>query len=227
MRNQFVADVSDLRKLAFLRSIVPDGSALGVAWYYVDDPDGSEDGKHREYKDEPKWQALDAPLHNHLKAMREHSVAALEALPVWPNGTEFHRNELVPTACPQRDAWASTMLKRFKDCDIVFADPDKGLGPASAQHATQDEIELLGLKGKRPVAFIKFPGRENHEEQVAKLHAQFAPAGMVTVRTCIIIKKTPRIVWLSVLHPSDAIRAAVRDFADRFNSVDDAEAIIH
>ncbi len=119
------------------------------------------------------------------------------------------------------------MLKHFDKCDVVFLDPDNGMGPASAQHATQDEIELLGLKGKRPVAFIKFPGRENHETQVAKLHARFAPAGMVTVRTRIQINGTPRIVWLSVLNPTDAIRAAVSDFADRFNLVDDAEAKIH
>ncbi len=82
MRDQFVADVSDLRKLAFLRSIVPDGSALGVAWYYVAKRLQKKDGKHREYMDEPKWQALDAPLHDHLKAIPEHSVKALQALPV-------------------------------------------------------------------------------------------------------------------------------------------------
>jgi hypothetical protein len=55
--------------------------------------------------------------------------------------------------------------------DVIFLDPDNGLGEASAKHATFSEIRLLRRSG-RAIVFIKFPGREIHETQVSRLHEQ-------------------------------------------------------
>jgi len=95
MRDPYAGDLSDLLKLAFLRALAAHDRTIGVGWYYNPEHDGRyQDGRHREYCDEPKWKALDSALFSALIELRElpdRSVKALEGLPIWPLKTRFHR----------------------------------------------------------------------------------------------------------------------------------------
>jgi integrase len=62
MRDQYAGDISDLLKFAFLRAIAGDDKAIGVGWYYNSTHDGLQDGRHREYCGEKKWESLDRAL---------------------------------------------------------------------------------------------------------------------------------------------------------------------
>jgi hypothetical protein len=136
MRDQYAGDVSDLLKLAFLRVLAANDRTLGVGWYYNGEPDGRhQDGRHREYCDEPKWNAVDVALVTALKELRdlpECSVKALEELPVWPLKTRFHRTPM-PSA-GNRQLWADDMRCTLREARIIFLDPDNALGGPSRKH---------------------------------------------------------------------------------------------
>ncbi len=60
------------------------------------------------------------------------------------------------------------------DADIVFLDPDNGLGAETTKHATFSEIRLLRKPG-RAVVFITFPGRNlTHDVLAQRLHDRLA-----------------------------------------------------
>jgi hypothetical protein len=56
MRDQYVGDISDFLKFAFLRVLADTDRKLGIAWYYTPGNDGRADGRHLEWRDEPHWQ---------------------------------------------------------------------------------------------------------------------------------------------------------------------------
>ena len=59
MRDQYSGDISDLLKFAFLYRLAEQDRRLGVGWYYNTSDDGRRDGRHVEYRGEPKWACLD------------------------------------------------------------------------------------------------------------------------------------------------------------------------
>jgi hypothetical protein len=91
MRDQYAGDISDLLKFAFLRAIAGDDKTIGVGWYYNSTHDGLQDGRHREYCNEKKWESLDQILLRALRELSGRSVDALEHLPIWPARSRFHR----------------------------------------------------------------------------------------------------------------------------------------
>src|SRR6266481_3926106 len=94
MRDQYAGDVSDVLKFAFIRALAGADRKLGIAWYYVAGDDGSADGRHLEWRDELAWQQLDAQLYAGLSTLSERSIAGLERLAIWPNGSLFHREPM-------------------------------------------------------------------------------------------------------------------------------------
>lgn len=224
MRDQFVGDISDLRKFAFLRAIIPPGSRLGVAWYYNSEHDGTASGKHREHINEQKWALLDPVVHGALSQFEVHTVAALEQLPIWPESTIFHR-EPMPSGL-RRSLWARQMRDVLAPADLVFVDPDNGLGPATTLHATVDEIDTLALNG-RPVVLIRFPHRNaKYPDQLKELHGLFNDRAITTIMTSVWIRQ-PRAVWFSIVNSTDELDKAAVSFADAFDQIHHAKAEVH
>ncbi len=193
MRDQYAGDVSDLLKLAFLRALAADDRTIGVGWYYNPEHDGRyQDGRHREYYDEPKWEAFDGALFTALRELRkgtERSVKALEELPIWPLNTRFHRIR-VPFA-KNRQSWTADMKSMLREASIIFLDPDNGLGRVTKRHTTVAEVAAMRHSG-RAIALIKFPGRgENHARQIETYHNllrdQAGAISIATVRTCVSV----------------------------------------
>ncbi|GBQ30024.1 hypothetical protein HLH34_11665 [Gluconacetobacter azotocaptans] len=58
----------------------------------------------------------------------------------------------------ERNAWGTRKRSILDGADIIFLDPDNGIGGETEKHATFSEIRQL-RKPERAIAFITFPGR--------------------------------------------------------------------
>jgi hypothetical protein len=231
MRDQYAGDISDFLKFSLLRSIVAQGTRLGIAWYYVAGHDKRPDGRHLEYLDERSWRDLDPHLYDALASIRNNrSVRALEELEIWGPSTLFH-SDAVETVS-KRDTWAEGMANHLKASDVIFADPDNGLSNDGVVHrksATLGEINLLSAL-ERPVILIRFPSRKGkHLEQLERHHLRLASFRPVTLRTCVTVRNrngsaSPRIRWFSILNASAEIRRNIHDFQQRLASIGGAKA---
>jgi len=147
MRDQYAGGITDLLKIALLRVIAAHDRKLGVAWYYNPAHDGFPDGRHREFCDEPKWKSLDAAVWNGLRALPERSVSALERLPIWPKETSFHRVPISPVV--GRTSWATDVRAALERADIVFLDPDNGVGKATEGTPRSKKLHSSGAVEER------------------------------------------------------------------------------
>ncbi|MGJ0452356.1 MAG: hypothetical protein ACR65T_03860 [Methylocystis sp.] len=224
MRDQYAGDVSDVLKFAFLRTLAGKDRTLGIAWYYAPGDDGRSDGRHLEWRDETAWRALDKELHTGLAALPERSVTALERAMIWPEGVLFHREPMPPRA--GRSAWGTRKRSALDGADIVFLDPDNGIGGETEKHATFSEIRLLRKPG-RAIVFITFPGRSmKHDALLQQLHERLAvetdAESIVTLRTNVSVPRAigsssyvQRQRWFTVVDPDTELTARAQAFATR------------
>lgn len=225
MRDQYAGDVSDAVKFSLLRALAGQDRRLGIAWYYVPGDDGRPDGRHTEWLADPSWTAIDQDLQAALSAMQIRSVSSLEACPIWPEGTLFHTDPVPGSA--SRVQWALQMRRKLAEADLVFLDPDNGVGGRSAKHASWGEVRSL-VSSDRCTAFITFPGRTPHDEQTARLHElvrhETHCESVVTIRTSVAVPATkagayvPRARWFTLINPDAAVLHQLDDFARRMNA---------
>jgi hypothetical protein len=235
VRDQYAGDVSDILKFAFLRSLAGSDRTLGVAWYYALGDDGRVDGRHLEWRDEPAWRQLDAQLHAALSALSERSIAALERATIWPEATVFH-GEPVPSRL-LRSAWKLRMRAALDSANLVFLDPDNGLGAETEKHATCSEINLLRRPG-RAIVIITFPGRSlRHDALAQRLHKQLrvetGAKDVVTLRTNVSVPcaDRPRFYvqrqrWFTVVDPDAELITRARAFASDVACVPRVRALL-
>ncbi|MGH7120830.1 MAG: hypothetical protein ACREFP_17900 [Acetobacteraceae bacterium] len=222
MRDQYAGDVSDVLKFAFLRALAGADRTLGIAWYYAPGDDGGPDGRHLEWRDETAWRLLDEELHAGLVALPERSIAALEQATIWPSGALFHREPMPPRV--ERSAWGTRKRNALDGANIVFLDPDNGVGRETEKHATFSEIRLL-RKPERAIVFITFPGRSmTHDALLRQLHERLmveADAGnIITLRTNVSVPRTAgsrsyvqRQRWFTVVDPDTELTVKTQAFA--------------
>ncbi|HLN02286.1 MAG TPA: hypothetical protein VK335_23560 [Bryobacteraceae bacterium] len=112
---------------------------------------------------------------------------------------------------------------------IIFLDPDNGVGEASERYALIDEVEAMTRAG-RAVVVIKFPGRENHETQLAAYHTllrrNVPVVPIVTVRTCVWLheKKVPRFRWFTVVGADEILAERATQFVHKLNGIEKCKA---
>lgn len=225
MRDQYAGDISDLLKFAFLRTLAGEDRSLGICWYYNPVHDGRPDGAHREYLQAVSWKRLDPALFEALGRMPEPpSVSALEGLPIWPRARWFHRTP-VPSGRHRREWWDG-MRTAVQAADIIFVDPDNGVGKAGPRHAGFDEIALLRRPGLA-IVLISFPGRhQKHGDQLSSwrsmLRAKTGTNSIVVLRTSVQVqaasgKDVPRSRWFTIIDPDALLIRRARDFAGKLN----------
>jgi hypothetical protein len=222
VRDQYVGDISDVLKFSFLRALAGVDRTLGVAWYYVPTSDGRRDGNHLEWRAESAWLAVDRPLCMALLCLPERSVNALEQAPIWPLNTSFHRQPLLPRQ--DRTEWAVTKRAALDRADLVFLDPDNGLGGETIKHATFSELRFLRRPG-RAIIFITFPGRTMpHNQLVLQLHKRLVTEADVknclTLRISVSVPRggespsyIPRPRWFTIADPDPSLIARAQAFA--------------
>jgi len=228
VRDQYAGDVSDILKFAFLRALAGTDRTLGIAWYYAPGDDGRADGRHLEWRDEAAWRLLDAELHSGLAALPERSIAALEQAAIWPKGALFHRAPM-PSRL-ERGAWGTLKRRALDSANIIFLDPDNGVGAETEKHATLTEIQLLRKPG-RAIVFITFPGRTmKHDALLRQLHERLAvevgAETVITLRTNVSVPRSAgsrsyvqRQRWFTVVEPDDELTARAQAFAIALASV--------
>ena len=161
MQDRYVGDVGDFGKYGLLRSLCrgdEHGAALrlGVLWYRFDGDDSgaTNDGRYTDYLFEPSRNErllrrcdpglLEKMLH---LVNYDRSIAAVEASGALPADTVFFREGLSFKEVPRgerdgkRHMWFNAGLRRVKDAEVVFFDPDNGLEVPS-----RSSISLMGPK---------------------------------------------------------------------------------
>ena len=228
MRDQYAGDVSDVLKFAFLRALAGADRTLGIAWYYAPGDDGRPDGRHLEWRDEDAWRLLDEELHAGLATLPVRSLAALERTSIWPKGALFHREPMPSRA--GRSAWAKRKRDTLDAAQIVFLDPDNGLGAETEKHATFSEIHLLRKPG-RSIVFITFPGRSmTHDALLQQLHerlvAEADAQDVLTLRTNVSVPRAAgsrsyvqRQRWFTIVDPDAELTSRAQSFAAALASV--------
>jgi hypothetical protein len=126
-------------KLTFLHALAD--RAFGVAWYRAPGDEGCANGRHLEWRDEVAWRQPGDELHAGFATLPERSIATLKRATIWPKGTLFHR-EPMPSRM-ERSAWGTRQRRVLEGADIVFLDPDNGVGDEMKKHAAFSEIRLL------------------------------------------------------------------------------------
>ncbi|MGJ7042757.1 hypothetical protein J2Y63_006040 [Shinella sp. BE166] len=228
MRDQYVGDVSDVLKIAFLRALAAADRTLGVAWYYAPGNDGRPDGRHLEWRNEPAWRILDAELHAGLSSLPSRTVVALEGAAIWPAGSIFHRDPM-PSRL-DRIEWGRRKRDALDGADLVFLDPDNGVGAETEKHATYAEIRRLRRPG-RAIVFITFPGRNlPHDTLIQQLHTRLndeADAEKVaTLRTNVSVPRSPGAIsyvqrqrWFTIVDPDPLLLQRAKAFAEAVTAV--------
>ena len=228
MRDQYAGDVSDLIKFALLRDLAGDDSRLGVAWYYVPGHDGREDGRHLEWRDELAWEQLDSELHAGLSLLPERTIDALERAPIWPRDTLFFR-ERMPTKS-LRDEWRQNMVEAMDGADIVFLDPDNGLGKTGSQSMWRS-LRFVSSGDRQGGRHHLFSGRSrSHNDQVRVLHHRLrneaGAAGLLTLRTNVSVPRNPgsssyvqRQRWFTLIDPSPELMRRTRLFCSALATI--------
>lgn len=235
MRDQYAGDISDLLKFAFLRMLAGNDKRLGIAWYYNANHDGRPDGKHIEHLSDARWSGLDREVHGALQRLPERSVAALQDLKIWPENTVFHKEPV--TGKRGRAHWSKAMADALADRDLLFFDPDNGLG-TTKRHATIDEVSGL-CRRSVSVALIRFPHRMySHERQLVEYHQllikQVEVKSIITIMTNVSVPRASnsrylvhRQRWFTILNPDALLDDRARKFTERLIRTPGASASVH
>ena len=163
MQCRYVGDIGDFGKYGLLRSVCNyTNFKLGIVWYLVPDELHNNDGKHIDYLCDcckpviaAKLKALDGELYKKLQ-----KIVAPECKPgniikhpssgtrcikkirekgILPNAVffeeplSFHGIQRRTERIAHRETWLGKALKKIRECDIVFIDPDNGIN--SNNHA--------------------------------------------------------------------------------------------
>jgi hypothetical protein len=134
MQNRYVADIGDYVKLAILRHLAP-GRQLGVAWWLFPDENHNNDGGHREYLYRPdEWRRFDCGLFDGLLKIDKNNTRNVAALEPFLPGALFAREPVPCDLRPfsrrpaERRRWLTDIRLMFKDRNLIFLDPDNGIG---------------------------------------------------------------------------------------------------
>ena len=233
MRDQYAGDISDVLKFSLLRFLAANDRKLGIAWYYAPSDDGRSDGRHLEWQIDEAWHRLDHEVAFALSNLPVRSLEALEHAQIWPAGAIFHRQPIPHSS--DREKWVTNKHQVLGECDLVFLDPDNGLGTDPEKHATFEEVKRLRKAG-RAIVFITFPKRIKHDLQVRELHAKLvAEAGAkaaFTIRTSVSVPGAkpgsfvPRARWFTVVDGDTELWTRAHLFAEKLSAIPRAKAEI-
>lgn len=145
MQDRYAGDIGDFGKYSLLNFIQREtGLKQGVNWYRTCPVALREqhrnDGKFIQYDN---LMYLDENLYNQLQKIvggDSRSVKMVEKGGIFPKGTVFFSEEV---DVKNRKEWFERVIVQFKDSEIVFMDPDNGVGndPYSAKHVLFSEIQ--------------------------------------------------------------------------------------
>ena len=192
VQDRYAGDVGDFGKFGLLRWLCrkdAHGEALnlGVLWYKFNEED-KNDGGHVRYLYNPTGQQkllerCDRDLYRKLRAVVDEcrSIAKVEAEGVLPVGTVTHSDGLsfdgvqLAERDAERSTWLNEGLRKVKDADIVFFDPDNGMEVRSCSKRSKyapkyvfcDDLVQCWKRGQSIVVYQHF-GRSTAEAEAGR-----------------------------------------------------------
>lgn len=218
MKEQYVGDINDYRKLALLRKLADDGKChIGICWMLTP-PDDRTDGNRTGYLEAPdSWSHYDPELFDLLKPIahgpKHRRLHLVEQAKVVPGANYFY--ELVPVSPSIRSAYMAEALTRLRKAKILFFDPDNGLQVQSASTGSKSSpkyvyrSEVLGAfeRGHSVLVYQHFP-REHHAQFRQRQMTELAQICRGSNVWCF---ETTDVAFLLIVHPehSDTIGTRV------------------
>lgn len=159
MQDRYAGDIGDYGKIGLLRALQTHGLSVGINWYRVDplEVEKKTDGTFKQ--DDGKYLIPDAlkicdeNLANILTGIaqsNDRSIEALEQADLVPGARYYHEHLTVV----QRAKWHEQAMKKLKDSDIVFVDPDNGM--------------LVKSVGKRSARSVKYTFYEEVRDYIQR-----------------------------------------------------------
>lgn len=201
MQNRYVGDLGDFGKYGLLRAFsrpLENAPALrlGVVWYLVPDESANADGSRIGYLSLPPNRAAafrdcDPVLFDtmqRLVADGQRNVKSVSRASVLPEGTTFYERFLDFTDVPRngaarrdfRSTWLRDACQLTAQCDLVFLDPDNGLGNSVAAHRKQgvkyayiNELKAFLEHGKAVIVYHHIGRQCEAREQIARQFSRF------------------------------------------------------
>ncbi|MCI4356209.1 MAG: hypothetical protein L3K18_03560 [Thermoplasmata archaeon] len=209
MKNQYFGDVNDYKKYGLLRQLGKEGAReLAVCWALTND-DGRSDGSRIRYLEDPAtWRRLDPQAFDFVKRQvlerGERSVDAFEATRLIPRCRFF--GDLLPDDASSRDAYFARFLEEASGADLVFFDPDNGLGitkiergkRGSSKYVYPCEIATAWERGHSILFYQHFPRQPREPFLTKLLDAVYGLTGLrmalffVTSHVVFVLLPTPK-----------------------------------
>ena len=148
MQDRYAGDVGDYGKIGLLKCLQAHGFTIGVNWYRVPvmDSEKKNDGTYKQqdgkYLVPPQIRECDpqlADILTNIAQSKNRSVAEIQKADLVPGAIYF--DDFLTLEC--RHEWHEKALKRFKDADLVFMDPDNGLLVKSVGKSSARSIKYV------------------------------------------------------------------------------------
>jgi len=192
MQDKYVGDVGDFGKYGLLRALTREDQHLGVVWYLAR-PENNNDGRHLTYLEKRhEYRRCDEFLFDSLGQLarsNKRAVSAVKEAGLLPPQTVFV-DRLVclendpgrgPSAIAARKhyraEWMTEARSLVQNCDLVFLDPDNGIGGRSFRphgrnghkHAGWEEVRQFASGGTKTMVIYHHAGRHKPALEQARL----------------------------------------------------------
>ena len=187
MQHRYVGDVGDFGKYGLLRALMATHYRLGIIWYLAT-PENNGDGRHLSYLEKPReYRHCDPLLFDGLLDLvrsGKRSISAVMEAGLLPIQTVSYDRltclEPDPGSRTARELyrtnWVTDAMTQVRGCDLLFLDPDNGIGGRSFRihgskghkHASWDEIRQFAEEGTRTLVVYHHAGRTAPADQQAR-----------------------------------------------------------
>ena len=203
MKDQYFGDVNDFRKYGLLRNLVlPTRLRLGVCWMLTGS-DGRSDGNFLSYLHQPeRYERCDPDLLRWMRSVvheeRDRRVVRIEGSRVLLDAV--FQSEMLTDDGAQRGRYFAECQQMFRECDLVFFDPDNGveIGTVgkgrknSSKFVFWDELQTTFVSGASVLVYQHFR-RVERTQFIAGLAEEF---GRRLDTRSVFSFRTPHVVFL-------------------------------
>lgn len=236
-----MGDVGDYGKFGVLRALVGmlgGPRRLAVVWCAFPDENHNGDGRHVAYLRNASMARLDPDLHDALRVIVEsgrRSMMAIEQARLLPASTIFVREPIGGCMAGMgrsgiarriyREQWMSRALDVTATADLVFLDPDNGIGTEATSRdglkagkfVFLDELARFWERGQSLVVYHHTNRTRPVAEQISALEVRLTETlGGARLMPLLFRRGSCRIFWV-IAQPSleQVLARAAQNFFDR------------
>jgi hypothetical protein len=227
IKDQYVGDVNDYFKYAFLRSVQAHlRDPLFVCWMATPD-DGGTDGRRRKYLEQPdRFRGADSVLFDRLGQLLETTspgLADVEASGILSEA--LFQSEVLRDSLTDRASYFNRLQEEAPENSVVFFDPDNGLEIKSVQKGRRscskflflDELQMSADQGRSVIVYQHF-GRVQREPytevQLGRIRTRLPDRALFALIGSHIVF----LIAASVNH-ADGLRTAASGLCERMPGV--------